>query len=472
MSITVPASVVPTVIIQSVTPIDQTWGLYIQDKSKVKIQLSAAGAYGSTIKSYSIVGGGYTGTTNPYTTGILINPGVQEFICRVVDSRGRPAEVRTSITVTPYEPPKFNNVQLFRSTASGVSDRGGAYAYVKASRTYSSCGGNNTSSMTVAYKAEGASSYGSAVSLEHEVGKVIGGSLAANVRYLVKITVADYFTSVYQELVIETDQYRAVLGEEAAGILMYPPENAKGVYMPELTVPGDAWMNGTVRMPSVWDITHINIPKNSNLNDYLDVGYYWCRSGSDGATIVNNPSGSAFRMHVYDSNSMNRTRPTANAYRYLIQDLTSLTGIKYYRFVSYNNNLTPTFGPWYKIFDSSNTTYVAGHGTSGIWTYIKLSDGVAECWGKTNKTISCTQLWGNAMYIDSGGRTYADYPSGMFIDVPVCMYSAEAQGSSVIPVSSGDLGTATRTPQLQFCRGTSKASMAVTVFWHAMGKWK
>ncbi|MCI8632525.1 MAG: InlB B-repeat-containing protein [Lachnospiraceae bacterium] len=132
-----------------------------------------------------------------------------------------------------------------------------------------------------------------------------------------------------------------------------------------------------------------------------------------------------------------------------------------------------SFGAWKTILDGSMVKdYVVEQGTSGIWIWRKWSNGVAECWGKTNKTISCTQLWGSAMYLDSGGRTYADYPSGLFIDVPVCTYSAEAKSSSVIPMSAGDLGTKTRTPQLQFCRATSLANMAVTVFWHAMGKWK
>lgn len=473
MTITVPSSVVPTVSVKAVTPIDQTWGLYIQGKSKVKIELSAAGSYGSAISSYSITGAGYNGTVNPYTTGLLLTAGEQEFTCTVTDSRGRKASVKTKITVTPYEPPKFTDLQAFRANAAGTSDRSGAYAYVKASRAYSSCGGHNSSSMTVAYKAESAGSYGSAVSLEDGIGKVIGGSLATNTRYRVKVTVADYFTSVYQELVIETDQFRAVLGEKAAGLLMYPPEGGEGVYVPGLTVTGDAYLNGTARLPSVWDISYKSIPANSNLNDYLNVGYYRCSSSADAATVVNNPFGGAFLLHVYSSLSTDRTPPTSNTYRYFIQELTAYTGLQYHRTVSFNNSTIPTFGSWVKIFDTSSLPhYITEQGTSGIWTYRKWNSGIAECWGKTAKTISTTTAWGTGLYLDSGGRTYADYPSGLFVDIPVCQFSAEGKSSSVIPMTAGELGTKTRTPQLQFVRGTSSSNMAVTVHWHALGRWK
>ena len=59
-TITVPASVVPTISSVSATPVNDNsvisgWGIYVYGKSKAKLSInSATGAYGSTIKSYSI----------------------------------------------------------------------------------------------------------------------------------------------------------------------------------------------------------------------------------------------------------------------------------------------------------------------------------------------------------------------------------------------------------------------------------
>lgn len=59
-TITVPASVVPTISSVSAAPVNDNsvisgWGIYVYGKSKAKLSInSAAGAYGSTIKSYSI----------------------------------------------------------------------------------------------------------------------------------------------------------------------------------------------------------------------------------------------------------------------------------------------------------------------------------------------------------------------------------------------------------------------------------
>ena len=59
-TVTVPSSVVPTISSISASPVNDnsvisSWGIYVYGKSKAKLTINgAAGAYGSTIRSYSI----------------------------------------------------------------------------------------------------------------------------------------------------------------------------------------------------------------------------------------------------------------------------------------------------------------------------------------------------------------------------------------------------------------------------------
>ena len=63
MTLTVPSTVKPTITSLTAARVDGTvpsaWGIYVQSKSKATLTINgAAGAYGSTISSYSITGGG------------------------------------------------------------------------------------------------------------------------------------------------------------------------------------------------------------------------------------------------------------------------------------------------------------------------------------------------------------------------------------------------------------------------------
>ena len=61
-----------------------------------------------------------------------------------------------------------------------------------------------------------------------------------------------------------------------------------------------------------------------------------------------------------------------------------------------------------------NSPFIVEEGTSGIWTYRKWSDGVAECWGSYTATISHngTVFGGYAYYV------VVNFPSGLFSALP------------------------------------------------------
>ena len=158
LTLSIPASVKPTISSLTASRIDgevpSTWGIYVQTKSKVKLTINgAAGSYGSTIKSYSITGGGYSGSASTLTTGFLNNSGTITFKATVTDSRGRvSAEASVSITVTAYSPPYFNSSLSQRCLSNGALDDDGTYIHALVSFGYSTCGGKNTLKTSVQYK--------------------------------------------------------------------------------------------------------------------------------------------------------------------------------------------------------------------------------------------------------------------------------------------------------------------------------
>ena len=147
LSLSVPASVKPTISSLTASRIDgevpSTWGLYVQTKSKVKLTINgAAGSYGSTIKSYSITGGGYSGSASTLTTGFLNISGTITFKATVTDSRGRvSAEASVSITVTAYSSPYFNSSLSQRCLSDGTLDDDGTYIHALVSFGYSNFSG-------------------------------------------------------------------------------------------------------------------------------------------------------------------------------------------------------------------------------------------------------------------------------------------------------------------------------------------
>lgn len=100
LTLTVPSTVKPRMTSVTATRVDgdvpSDWAIYVQSKSKATVTINgAAGAYGSTISSYSITGGGYSSTASSFTTGFLTSSGTITFTAKVTDSRGSVSDEKT-----------------------------------------------------------------------------------------------------------------------------------------------------------------------------------------------------------------------------------------------------------------------------------------------------------------------------------------------------------------------------------------
>ena len=211
-SLTVPTSVKPTISSLTASRIDgevpSTWGIYVQTKSKVKLTINgAAGSYGSTIKSYTITGGGYSGSASTLTTGFLNNSGTITFKATVTDSRGRVSAVASvSITVTAYSPPYFNSSLSQRCLSNGTLDDDGTYIHALVSFGYSTCGGKNTLTTSVQYKQVSATQWTDAgVTFASNTAFTYGkGQISTETSYDVRYTLEDAFSTISVQEIVST----------------------------------------------------------------------------------------------------------------------------------------------------------------------------------------------------------------------------------------------------------------------------
>lgn len=153
----VPSTVIPTV--SAVTHTEVTSGLaaqfgaYVQNKSKLSVKITAAGAKGSTITDYQATLNGKTYDAASFTSAVLTSSGTLTLRVRVKDSRGRWSAYKdTSITVLAYSTPKIHAFEAYRCDADGNADDEGEYMAVTYEYTVAALNNKNTASMAIKYK--------------------------------------------------------------------------------------------------------------------------------------------------------------------------------------------------------------------------------------------------------------------------------------------------------------------------------
>lgn len=222
LTLTVPATVKPTITSLGVTRVDGTvptdWGIYVQSKSKATLTINgAAGSYGSTISSYSISGGGFSSTESSFTTGFLTTSGTITFTAKVTDSRGRVSDAKTvSISVVAYAAPSFTDYLSQRAISDGTANDDGTYIRSIISYSYSTCENKNTVTRATYYKKSSASTWTNAnKSFSSGTAFVFGGgAISTESSYDVKYTITDAFTTV---TIYDTVSTAAVLMDFKAG---------------------------------------------------------------------------------------------------------------------------------------------------------------------------------------------------------------------------------------------------------------
>lgn len=286
VSILVPSSVVPSVSATAAL-VNGFQDLYLQGRSKVTINSTGSGAYGSTIKSYSVSGAGYSGAGASYTTGVLNVTGTAVFTVTVVDSRGRTNFTTVSITVISYSKPTITVQQLNRCTVEGASNEEGTYAYVKVALGFASVNEKNAISASVSYRKRGDATWSGSTPIITESGKVVfDGALDATNDYEVRIYSEDAVGEKAEtvQVISSSANYLIAAKQGAMGLLRYPDLSKTGVQ-----VGGNLHIDGLTVGGPVFSLGVAKSQITDDFNNYIVPGTYNIRSDTSIANIQNAP---------------------------------------------------------------------------------------------------------------------------------------------------------------------------------------
>lgn len=405
ITLTVPGSVVPSAGTLSAALAEDTsgTGLYVKGMGKAKLTLSgASGAYGSSITSYTITGGGWTATNGALTTGTLASAGNITFTATVTDSRGRKASTTRAINVIDYTKPGVAVCDVYRCDADGNRKKAGTYFAVEINASYSAITGN-TLSITARYKKQSESSYGTAANVTNN-GKTVlgGGNIGASTTYDVLVTVADKYNSLPILRTLSTKSVLQSFKRSAGAAIGKVAELANWLDIAWHTrIRGNLQVDGTISSADQYRIKWKTIPDGADLNDdvYKVPGHYRSILGVN--KISNAPPGlssGAFELVVTgisDGGYCTQTVKDISNNRSWVR--TQTTWQKPWMWTNWTNIVTTDIGgDYYARLQSPNNlihtgnefTFAAPEHSSDIWLNYRTAS------GKTDGNIG-TYLFGN-----------------------------------------------------------------------------
>lgn len=297
-TLSVPSSVVPTMGTPSVTRIDNGvpsgWGIYVQSFSKATVTMTGvSGAYGSTIRSYSITGGGLNTNTSSATTGVLTSSGTITFTCTIIDSRGRSATKTASINVAAYSPPSLS-LSAERSDSSGTPNASaGTCAKVTATFSFASVSGKNSiTSKSCSCNGQTNTSFASGTPF------VLNANLSIGSSYTVTASITDALGRSAGPITVSISSAKRIMNIKAnkngMGIGKFAEEDNTldvawtGRFRENVRIDGELIVNGN--LPLVRR-TPPNLPSGvmyyraycSEINIDTNVDKYWCMIDSTNA---------------------------------------------------------------------------------------------------------------------------------------------------------------------------------------------
>lgn len=147
VTLTVPESVVPTA---SATWTDTSGamdavGVLAQNVSKLTINVSGTGSYGSSVKYAAATLDG-----KAYIGGVITGKGNLRLVVTVKDGRGRTGSWEKTIYVAEYAVPVLK-LSASRCQADGTADDFGEYAKITVTGSVTAIGNGNTAELTVGY---------------------------------------------------------------------------------------------------------------------------------------------------------------------------------------------------------------------------------------------------------------------------------------------------------------------------------
>lgn len=389
VKLAVPPTVVPSlsVAISDPTGVSGTYGGYVQLRSKLKVDLTASGAQGSTIKAYSIkLGDIYAVAAASGTTDYLPTAGALTLTCTVTDSRGRTTTKTQTITVLAYSKPTISDISAARCNSDGTANRMGDYGKVTFSGAITALSNKNTAAYAVQYREVGAGNWSNA-------GSAAAGNYAPAGAYVV--FAADK-SKRYEVRVVATDAFESIGSAmrdlPAAYALLHHAKHLLSMGIGRLCDKANALQVG--------------------LKAYFDEDVE-----VDGALQVGgNLTGKYLTgtwLQTTAATDLGKTPPKVA--------VLDNSGCVYYR--------TPA-----ELLEDLGADYIVEQGKSGAWTYRKWASGVAECWGEVTVRASITDAIGS-MYMKV--TDYFSWPDALFSEAPKIVHATPINNAPLLPIIRG-----------------------------------
>lgn len=233
----VPASVVPTIssvaLAETVSGLAAQFGAFVKSKSKPRATITAAGAKGSTIKSYSSTLAGKTYTGSTWTADTLTSAGTLSVVTTVTDSRGRTAKRTTSLSVLDYSAPKIQVLQAYRVDSTGAADEQGDRLALKMQYSVSSLNSKNTASAVVEYKLHSATTWTTLTTFTalsyNSTYKPSTPAFSVDSQYDLRVTLTDWFgTSTAYTTTLPTAEVILDIKADGKGLAVGKVAEAEG----------------------------------------------------------------------------------------------------------------------------------------------------------------------------------------------------------------------------------------------------
>ncbi len=196
-------SVTGCTLTEAVSGINAQFGAFVQSRSKISGSASAKGAYGSTIKSWSVSINGATYTSNTFTTDVLIGSGSQNCVVTVTDSRNRSKSATYKYNVDEYSTPTVQAFNVERCDIDGTLNDEGSNAKVTVNASISPINNKNTKSFNLLYKKQNETNW-TDIALDNASYSLSATQIIQNIdgdyEYDFKIEATDYFTSTSKDL--------------------------------------------------------------------------------------------------------------------------------------------------------------------------------------------------------------------------------------------------------------------------------
>ena len=385
----VPTSVVPAVsAFTAAVAANGLSGLYVQGKTTAKLTATATAGSGSTIASYTYSGANVTSsgnsttvTANNITTAAIKSAGTVTYTVKVQDTRGRTASKTVSITVYPYAVPSIGPVSVQRCDASGNPSQSGTYAKYTVNSSYSSVGGKNTRTVTVAYSSNNGTSYSAETTLQAttdiaatKTGIYGGGAFAIASTYVIRFTIKDAYGA--------TKTITAPLQSAARPINIR--SNGKGVAIGgmstkdqfEVFMPAD--FNSSVNIDGATTINNaVAVTGVLNSKNHIYMGGAFAQTG-ELQVKFSNPETSANPHHAYLYGGNPNSTTAIGMY-----DALNARGIFQYadganRVILGNSNAEIYFN------GSRVSDFIVETGASNGWTWRKWNGGRMELYGSAS----------------------------------------------------------------------------------------